>query len=77
VPNSRSAACQQGADLVGVEWLSEVEALPELAMQPSELACLLGGFDALGHRVQPEGMAQFDDRLGQGRVLDVVGDRVR
>ena len=35
-------AFEQCGDLVGVEWLREVVALAELALQGSELACLFG-----------------------------------
>jgi hypothetical protein len=37
---------------------------------------LLGVLDALGDRVELEGVAQLDDRVGQGGVLPTPADPV-
>src|SRR5581483_6032353 len=52
----------------------EQEALAELAPERAQRVELLGGLDALGCRLQVEGLGDVDDGAPEARVLGAPGD---
>src|SRR5690242_19911611 len=70
-------ACEELAERVLAHRLGEEEALTELAAQIAQGRHLVETLDALGDDVEPEALAEGDDRRGEAGVRLVVGDEER
>src|SRR5258706_6429710 len=60
---------EEQVDLVWVKWPSVVVALCGMTAKQRDLCCLGVVFDAFGHGVQVQDLAQADDGLGDGGAL--------
>src|SRR5918994_3310926 len=65
----RSLVLEPGGDLVRDEWAGEVVALDEVAAELPQLVEDLSRLDALGDDVEPEVVAQVDDRAQDRAVV--------